>query len=78
MLARVSPANGRPAARLLQEAKRKLAKAVAGAKSDHLLTVVAFNSWLALRQRDGRGAASSFCADHFVSEQVPSAALHPR
>ena len=43
---------------------------MAGAKSDHLLTVVAFNSWLAVRQKEGRHAASAFCADHFVSEQV--------
>ena len=54
----------------MQEAKRKLAKAVAGAKSDHLLTVVAFNSWLAVRLKDGRSSASAFCAEHFISEQV--------
>jgi hypothetical protein len=43
---------------------------VSGAKSDHLLTVVAFNTWQRLRVKDGRQAASSFCSEHFVSEQV--------
>ena len=54
----------------MQAAKTKLAAPVAGAKSDHLLTVVAFNTWQHLRDKGGRQAASAFCSEHFVSEQV--------
>ena len=43
---------------------------MAGAKSDHLLVVVAFNAWQAARERGGRTAGTTFCVDHFISEQA--------
>jgi hypothetical protein len=54
-----------------QAAKAALLAAIPNAKSDHLALVVAFDAWQRALDGGGRGAAAAFCAQHFISHQVP-------
>lgn len=54
----------------MQAAKQALLTAIPNAKSDHLAVVVAFDAWVRAGEQGGRGAASAFCSDNFISHQV--------
>jgi len=51
-------------------AKQALLTAIPNAKSDHLAVVVAFDAWVRAGEQGGRGAASAFCSDNFISHQA--------
>ena len=55
---------------ILHSWKQALLAAIPNAKSDHLAVVVAFDAWQRAGETGGRGAAATFCSQHFISHQA--------